>query len=279
MSVIEYVCPFDGSALMETYADIGPNRHYTWTCLGCRTSWHLASRKTIAVEAMRVPVPDDSDAYREPVLRGATERTFSDADVLVVSLRPSRESDDEPLALLYRQVAACVPSGSCSCGHSESDACLMAIDDAFQRVRNANQYVRQVMGLVPIDIAVKQEADRRGKELYDGMTRAIEVLSAPNPNFCPLRVQSSLEAYVRGLPPGDFIRAVLSNDLNEAIARADDVNIHALPHIVAYVREHLPALSWGSKANVDRWLKRTRSGVNTDGREGTINTVETERES
>ena len=78
----------------------------------------------------------------------------------------------------------------------------------------------------------------------------------PDPNLCPLRVQSSLEAYVRGLPPGDFIRAVLSNDLNEAIARADDVNIHALPHIVAYVRERLPAVAWGSSEKVNRWLSK-----------------------
>lgn len=77
---------------------------------------------------------------------------------------------------------------------------------------------------------------------------------APDPKLCPTRVQSSLEAYVRGLPPGDFVRAVLSSDLNDAIARADDVNIHALPHVVAYVREHLPAVAWGSPAAVNRWL-------------------------
>lgn len=75
---------------------------------------------------------------------------------------------------------------------------------------------------------------------------------------CPLRVQSSLEAYVRGLPPGDFLRAVLSNDMNEAIARADYENIHALPHIVAYVREHLPVIAWGSAAHVNRWLETKR---------------------
>lgn len=59
---------------------------------------------------------------------------------------------------------------------------------------------------------------------------------------------------MRGLPTGDFLRAVLENNLSEAILRADDVNLRALPHIVAYVHEHLPAVAWGSKAAVDRWL-------------------------
>jgi hypothetical protein len=86
----------------------------------------------------------------------------------------------------------------------------------------------------------------------------------PDPSLCPARVQSSLEAYVRGLPPGDFVRAVLSNDLNEAIARADDVNIHALPHIVAYCRERLPAVAWGSSERVNRWLSKGRDSTRTE---------------
>lgn len=76
----------------------------------------------------------------------------------------------------------------------------------------------------------------------------------PDWKLCPLRMQSSIEAYKRGQPVGDFLRAVLSNDLSDAIARADDVNIHALPHIVAYVREHLPASAWGSAKDVSAWL-------------------------
>lgn len=93
---------------------------------------------------------------------------------------------------------------------------------------------------------------------FDATITAVTAEQGPNPSLCPLRVQSSLEAYVRGLPPSGFLRAVLSNDLNEAITRADDVNIHALPHIVAYCREHLPALSWGSESHVNRWLENKR---------------------
>ena len=101
--------------------------------------------------------------------------------------------------------------------------------------------------------------DHQKRQMLNSGLRAAP--GVPDPKLCPARVQSSLEGYVRGLPPGDFVRAVLSNDLNEAIARADDVNIHALLHIVAYVREHLPAVAWGSSEKVNRWLSKGRDAT------------------
>jgi hypothetical protein len=112
-------------------------------------------------------------------------------------------------------------------------------------------YVREFFAVAEVFVAGAWSANALG----------VVLLPAADPHdhtLCPIRVQSSLQGYVRGLPTGDFLRAVLSNDLAEAIARADDVNLPALPHIVAYVQEQLPAISHGSKDAVDRWLRTKR---------------------
>lgn len=75
--------------------------------------------------------------------------------------------------------------------------------------------------------------------------------------LCPERVRLSIEAYVQlGRPPGDFVRAVLANDLYDAVSRADDINLPALPHIVAYVIAKVPAALCGSRKAVNDHIAR-----------------------
>lgn len=82
----------------------------------------------------------------------------------------------------------------------------------------------------------------------------------PNPNLCPAHIRESLDAYANeGRPTGDFLRAVLSNNLRESFGRADHVNLTFMPHIVAYVYERVPSLAWGSEALVDAWLRRKKA--------------------
>lgn len=52
---------------------------------------------------------------------------------------------------------------------------------------------------------------------------------------------------------GDFLRAVLSNDLMEAVGRADDDNIRTLPAICSYVYMELPSRCHGSPEIVKEW--------------------------
>ena len=58
----------------------------------------------------------------------------------------------------------------------------------------------------------------------------------------------------KGRDPGDFLKAVLANDLQGALGRADPVNLVLLPAIGRYVRNHLPAICWGSAERVKDWL-------------------------
>lgn len=56
-----------------------------------------------------------------------------------------------------------------------------------------------------------------------------------------------------GVPPGHFLTAVLSNDLREAVARADAENRAALPEIVEWLVSHAPMAAWGGPEVVRRW--------------------------
>lgn len=78
----------------------------------------------------------------------------------------------------------------------------------------------------------------------------------PDPQLCPPIIRESLDRYVsHGVPPGDFLRAVLENDLKEAIGRADWINGPAIHHIVSYCYNELPSPSWGSPERVAAWLE------------------------
>jgi hypothetical protein len=76
---------------------------------------------------------------------------------------------------------------------------------------------------------------------------------------CPQDIQESLQLYVEHrVPPGDFLYAVLTNNLRESFGRADDENRAALFEIVAYCWNHIPSVCWGSPARVSEWLNPTK---------------------
>ena len=54
--------------------------------------------------------------------------------------------------------------------------------------------------------------------------------------------------YHEDLPLGDFLTAVVRNNLMEAVFTADDVNIRALKMYAWFLTWHLPA-DWRQKAN------------------------------
>lgn len=67
--------------------------------------------------------------------------------------------------------------------------------------------------------------------------------------------KSSLDRYVENrVPTGDFLRAVLENNLKETFRRADPRNRQDLFEIVQYVYNELPQACWGSPTKVDAWL-------------------------
>jgi hypothetical protein len=73
----------------------------------------------------------------------------------------------------------------------------------------------------------------------------------------PQHTIECIDNYVKHrLHPGGFVTAVLCNDLREAIARADHVNIKHLVEIVAYCWNEIPHTCWGSEEKVVNWLSQ-----------------------
>lgn len=80
----------------------------------------------------------------------------------------------------------------------------------------------------------------------------------------------AIRAYAFEREPGShFIEAVMSNDLQEAFARADDINQRTMPQIVRLVYNHCPSDCWGSKEKYEAWLGSTYIDVAMKGKPGT----------
>lgn len=70
-------------------------------------------------------------------------------------------------------------------------------------------------------------------------------------------MMESLRAYVEyGRPVGDFLTAVLENNLSEACGRADDENIDNLPAYAAYLYNEVPSQCHGSREKVGDWIAK-----------------------
>jgi len=73
----------------------------------------------------------------------------------------------------------------------------------------------------------------------------------------PDYMQDSLLRYVRtGQLTGDFLRAVLSNDLFNAVGRADSVNREIIPLYVRWLYNRAPLACYGSTAAVSAWIEQ-----------------------
>lgn len=74
----------------------------------------------------------------------------------------------------------------------------------------------------------------------------------------PQPLLDGLERYVNDkIPTGSFLRAVLENDLRDAVARADAESLKVLPGLVILVHMELPSECHGSPEAVAAWLAET----------------------
>ena len=71
----------------------------------------------------------------------------------------------------------------------------------------------------------------------------------------PEAIYVAIESYAdHGQKPGHFLMAVLTNNLLEAVGRADQESMQRLRDIVGYVHNELPAPIHGDPDKVRMWL-------------------------
>jgi hypothetical protein len=78
--------------------------------------------------------------------------------------------------------------------------------------------------------------------------------------YIPDRMMGGLTRYIEeGIMPGDFLTAVLENDLMEAVGRADDENAANLPAYIGYLYNVAPSNCFGSREKVKAHYARKRA--------------------
>jgi hypothetical protein len=101
------------------------------------------------------------------------------------------------------------------------------------------------------------------QQAYEDEMKYQKTMENPEDKFCfngmviPIYMRGGIRHYIdSGLPPGDFLTAVICNDLSNAVGRADDNNIHVLPAYVNYFYNYAPHNCWGSKKLFKEWVEK-----------------------
>jgi hypothetical protein len=79
----------------------------------------------------------------------------------------------------------------------------------------------------------------------------------PNYEMLPEHMREVMQLWVeRGIDPGDFLMAVLRNDLMGALGKADSTNIDRLKDYGMFLYNEVPSGCFGSLENVSAWMER-----------------------
>jgi hypothetical protein len=72
----------------------------------------------------------------------------------------------------------------------------------------------------------------------------------------PEHMRLGIVRYVeRGIPPGNFLEALIANDLMEAVRRADAESLDLIGQYAKLLYNQCPTGCRGSRANYDEWVR------------------------
>lgn len=92
------------------------------------------------------------------------------------------------------------------------------------------------------------------QEIYHRWMRAIDSFEAHGKHI-PVHCRDGLARYLTyGTIPGNFLCAVLTNDLGRACAAADLENQQALFTYVSFLYNQTPSTCWGSEQKFNKWV-------------------------
>ena len=83
--------------------------------------------------------------------------------------------------------------------------------------------------------------------------------------YIPDRMMGGIKRYIEsGVKPGDFLTAVICNDLRKACGQADDENLANLPAFVGYFYNEVPSMCWGSPEQMNGWIAKFKEGLGNE---------------
>jgi hypothetical protein len=89
---------------------------------------------------------------------------------------------------------------------------------------------------------------------------ATPAMSEPLYDMLPASLREGIRRYLEEhILPGDFLQAVLKNDLREAALRADDDNRKWVADLALWLHLYAPDQSWGSPGQL-RWWEMVGKG-------------------
>lgn len=79
-------------------------------------------------------------------------------------------------------------------------------------------------------------------------------MAEPNYELLPFHLRTGMQMWVeRGIKPGSFLRAVITNDLCQAALRADALSFASLGNIARWCVHNLPEGSFGRSQVLEQW--------------------------
>ena len=74
--------------------------------------------------------------------------------------------------------------------------------------------------------------------------------------YIPERMRTSIDMYVKeGTIPGDFLQAIICNNLKDAFLLADYENFENIGAYASYFYNKVPAVAWGSRDRMIAWAE------------------------
>jgi hypothetical protein len=87
--------------------------------------------------------------------------------------------------------------------------------------------------------------------------KTAEWLENANWRAIPDYMREGIARYIdHGIKPGDFLTAVISNDLKGAFRQADDTNVKIIGEYVRFFYAWAPPQCWGSPEKMQAWMER-----------------------
>lgn len=123
--------------------------------------------------------------------------------------------------------------------------CIMDMKDGNLEISEAmvNEKIGDAINyLILLEALMKEEKMNNGAYYFRGL-------------YIPERMLHSIRNWIdHAVVPGQFLTAIIENNLKEAVGYADDENFRNISAYVGYFYNEAPMACWGSPENMKQWI-------------------------